>query len=483
MTVRVRYAPSPTGIPHVGNIRTALFDWLLARRHGGKFILRIEDTDRARRVEGAYEAILESLRWLGLDWDEGPEVGGPFAPYIQSQRLESYRSAAAELLDRGNAYRCYCSAERLEQLRAQQQAAKLPPGYDRRCRALTAAEREADDAAGTPSVVRFATPTEGTTTVEDHIRGAITVENRTLDDFVLLKSDGYPTYHLAHVVDDHAMEITHVLRGDEWVPSAPRHLLLYQAFGWMPPAFAHLTLLLGPDKAKLSKRHGAASVLEYREMGYLPDAMVNFLALLGWSLDDHTEIISRKQLVANFSLDRVVKSPAVFDRDKLDWMNGVYIRQAAPEQWADLLYQRLERDLPPAVPRPLDRALIARVAPLVQERIRRLDEAAPMLAFFFVAPGARDEVVLLGKRFRDEPDRAREVLREADAALGSVPDWTASTLEPALRGLAERQGLKAGDLFMLLRVAVTGQAVTPPLLESMEILGREESMRRIGELL
>ncbi|MBM4448931.1 MAG: glutamate--tRNA ligase, partial [Chloroflexi bacterium] len=294
--VRVRFAPSPTGFPHVGNIRTALFNWLFARHSGGVFIVRIEDTDVARRVKGALEGILGGLRWLGLDWDEGPEVGGKYGPYFQSQRLDLYREAAKRLVAQGDAYYCYCSSERLAEIRAEQQKRKQSVGYDRHCRDLTGAERKQKEAEGITPVVRFKMPLEGQTSFKDIIWGEIVVENSTLDDYVLLKSDGYPTYHLANVVDDHLMEISHVLRAEEWLSSVPRHKLLYQALGYEMPLLAHLPMILGTDRSKLSKRHGAVSITEYKEQGYLPEAMVNFLALLGWSLDDKTEIFSRDEL-------------------------------------------------------------------------------------------------------------------------------------------------------------------------------------------
>ena len=294
MPVRVRYAPSPTGIPHVGNIRTALFDWLFARHSGGAFILRVEDTDQSRFDPGALDAIYASLRWLGLDWDEGPEAGGDYGPYVQSERLEHYQKYARQLIEQGNAYECCCSTERLAEIRAERQKRKQPPRYDRHCRDLTDAEREARRAAGDEAVVRFRTPDEGTTSFDDIVRGHVEFENATIDDFVALKSDGFPTAHLAHVVDDHLMEISHVLRGEEWVSSTPRQILLYQALGWEPPQFVHMSVILGPDKGKLSKRHGALSVLDYRDQGYLPEAMFNFLGLIGWSLDDHTVLMSRE---------------------------------------------------------------------------------------------------------------------------------------------------------------------------------------------
>ncbi|MDA8219621.1 MAG: glutamate--tRNA ligase, partial [Dehalococcoidales bacterium] len=325
--VRVRFAPSPTGTPHIGNVRTALFNWLFARHHGGKFVLRIEDTDVARRVPGAIEAIMDGLRWLGLDWDEGPEVDGPLGPYFQSERLHLYRQYAAQLVEQGHAYYCYCSPERLAEMRAEQERRKESVGYDRRCRYLSPADREEAEASGVTPVVRFAMPLEGETTYHDLLRGDVTIQNSVLDDFVILKSDGYPTYHFAVVVDDHHMHISHVLRADEWIPSTPRHVLLYRALGWDLPRFAHLPIILGPDRSKLSKRHGATSITAYREEGYLPEALVNFLALLGWSYDGVTEVFSREDLIARFDLDRVGKTAAVFDREKLEWMNGYYIRQ------------------------------------------------------------------------------------------------------------------------------------------------------------
>jgi len=330
--VRTRYAPSPTGFPHVGNIRTALFAWLFARHHGGRFIVRIEDTDVARRVEGAVEAILDSLRWLGMDWDEGPEVGGEYGPYFQSQRLELYREAAERLVAQGDAYYCYCSTQRLAEMREEQARRKRSSGYDRRCRDLSDAERAQKEAEGVTPVVRFRMPREGQTAFNDIIRGTVVFENSQLDDFVLLKSDGYPTYHLANVVDDHLMEINHVIRAEEWLSSVPRHKLLYQALGYEIPQMAHLPMILGPDRAKLSKRHGAVSITEYQEQGYLPEAMLNFLALLGWSLDDKTELLSRQELIASFSLERVSKTAAIFNQEKLDWMNGVFLRELSHEE-------------------------------------------------------------------------------------------------------------------------------------------------------
>ncbi len=481
MTVRVRYAPSPTGIPHVGNIRTALFDWLFARREGGQFVLRIEDTDRARYDEQALGAILESLRWLGLDWDEGPEAGGPFGPYFQSERLEHYQAAARRLIDGGHAYECFCSPERLESVRADQQRRKQPPRYDRHCRNLSEADREAKRAEGVASVVRFRTPDEGRTSFADVVRSDVSFDNSTIDDFIMLKSDGYPTAHLAHVTDDHLMEISHVLRGDEWVSSTPRQVLMYEALGWEPPRFAHMSVILGPDKAKLSKRHGALSVLDYRDQGYLPEAMFNFLGLIGWSLDDHTVIIPREQFVEHFSLERLGKNPAVFDLQKLTWMNGVYLRDLPDERLAELVAERLEQDLPASAPRPLDGKTVRGLVPLIRERIQRLDEVARMTEGFFTDDLPYTVEELLGKGFKGNAEGAGKALQAAKERIETVPSWEHEPLEAALRALAEELSLKAGDLFMPLRVATTGRPVSPPLFESMEVLGRERCLRRIDE--
>ncbi len=477
MTVRTRYAPSPTGEPHLGNIRTALYDWLLARHYGGRFILRIEDTDQERYVEGGIEAMMAALRWLGLEWDEGPDKGGDFGPYVQSQRLETYQQHAQQLIDTDHAYRCYCSPQRLEEVRKAQQARKEPPRYDRRCRELTPEQGAESESSGARPVVRFKTPLDGETVTHDELRGTVVFQNSTLDDFVILKSDGFPTYHLAAMVDDHLMEITHVLRGDEWLPSAPRHFLIYQAFGWEPPRFAHVSRILGPDRAKLSKRHGADSVLEYRLKGYLPDAVVNFLALLGWSLDDHTEIIERETLVKHFDVDRLLPNPAIFNAEKLLWMNGVYIRNLSDEELAVATMPYLEE----ALGKQVDHAILMRIIPLVKERIRLLTEIVEMADFFFVdGPLSYDAASLLGKKYAGKPGEASEALKRVAAMAAEVSEWTHAVLESAIRPLADEFGVKAGDLFGLVRVAVTGKSATPPLFETMEILGQEMTLQRLS---
>ena len=489
--VRVRYAPSPTGEPHLGNIRTAMFNWLFARHHGGSFVVRIEDTDRERYVERAVPAILEALQWLDLDWDEGPvDKGagsrGPYAPYVQSLRLPHYREMAETLLSKGAAYHCYCSPERLDQVRREKQRQKLPPGYDGRCRDLPVEERRRLDGLATRRVVRFRVPSEGTTRVDDLVRGEVTWENRLLDDFIILKSDGFPTYHLGVVTDDHLMEITHVLRAEEWLPSTPRHLMIYKALGWKPPLFGHLPMILGPDRAKLSKRHGADSALAYRDQGFLAEAAVNFLALLGWSLDGHTEVVNREELVSHFSLERVNRAPAVFNIEKLTWMNGVYIRSMAAEELAERLLPFLERPadeggLPDEVARPLDGAYLGRIIPLVQERIKRLDDGPELVSFFFEEPSVYDPAQLQPKGMDAAGTEA--ALTAASARLEALDAWTSDSLEGALRPLAEELGVKTGQLFGTLRVAVTGRTAAPPLFETMEALGRERSLQRMRRAL
>lgn len=478
--VRVRFAPSPTGFPHVGNIRTALFNWLFARHSGGKFIVRIEDTDQSRKVEGALESILESLRWLGLDWDEGPEVGGPYGPYFQSERLPLYQAHAQELIARGHAYKCYCSAERLARMRAEfAERKEAARSYDRHCRNLTPEEQARFESEGIVPVVRLKAPLEGQTTFHDLIRGDITFENAELDDIILLKSDGFPTYHLANVVDDHLMQISHIMRADEWLSSTPRHVLLYEAFGWTPPLFAHLPIILGPDKSKLSKRHGATAVTEFRDQGYLPEAMVNFLALLGWSLDDKTEIMSREDLIRHFSIERISKTAAVFNHEKLLWMNGAYLRALKENDLLERLVPVLERGLPPSVPRPIPREYVRQISPLIRERINTLAEAPPYAEFFFVDMPAYDPALLIGKKAA--PEGVRRALRAARERLAAVGEFTPAALEGALRALAEEIGMKAGDLFNPLRVACTGRTAAPPLFETMAVLGRERCLVRIRE--
>ena len=475
--VRVRFAPSPTGYPHVGNIRTAMFDWLMARHTGGKLILRIEDTDVARKVEGAVEAIMDALKWVGIDWDEGPDVGGDYGPYYQSQRLHLYRQAAERLVTQDDAYYCYCSSERLDEMRKEQVRRKQSTGYDRHCRELSPKERTQKEAEGITPVIRFKVPLEGQTRFTDLIYGDVLFENSTIDDFVMLKSDGYPTYHLANVVDDSAMKISHVIRAEEWISSTPRHLLIYQALGLEPPQFIHHPLIVGPDRTKLSKRHGNVSLLDYRTHGYLPETMFNFLSLIGWSLDDKTEFMTRQELIDYFSLDRIGKTGAVFNHDKLDWMNGVYIRKLSYEDLLRKVMPFLESGLPKEVKRPISQQYVGRILPLIQERINTLEEAAIYADFFFIDTPEYEASILVGKKMIGET--ALAALKAAEERLSSLESFDHDLLEDTLRHLAGDLGLKTGQLFGLLRIATTGRNATPPLFETMAVLGKERCLKRI----
>ena len=476
--VRVRFAPSPTGEPHLGNLRTAVFNWLYARSTGGDFIVRIEDTDQQRLVPGAVNAILESLHWLGLDWDEGPDLPtGQFGPYYQSQRKTLYTVIKDLLITQGAAYECYCSPERLQEMRQTQQQAKTRVGYDGKCRDLSIADQE-KSAATTSPVVRFRMPDEGTTTCTDYIRGDIVFDNSLIDDFVIMKSDGYPTYHFASVVDDHAMEISHVMRADEWLSSLPRHVHLYQALGYALPTFVHLPIILGPDRSKLSKRHGATSILEYKDAGFLPDAILNFLALLGWSLDDSSELFSRDQLIDSFTIDRVGDSAAVFDIDKLSWMNGVYIRDLSNSQLATEIEPFLEVSADLALGTP-DQPDLVDIVPVIKERIKTLREADEMISFFGDHELVYDPSLLIPKGL--DENHATTILDSVYPILEKTTDFTTATIDTTLRAHAIELELKPGQVFSVLRVALTGRTVAPPLFETMEILGQAQSLKRIRQ--
>jgi len=464
LAIKTRLAPSPTGAPHVGTAYVALFNWAWAKQNHGKFILRIEDTDRARFLPQAEGQILEALTWLGLSWDEGP--------LRQSERLPIYLDHAANLIKNDHAYYCFCSETRLEEVRQRAQKKGFSPRYDRFCRKIdpkVAAARSKKE----KFVIRLKVPEKGTTSFADLIRGEISFENGVLDDQVLLKSDGYPTYHLAVVVDDHLMGITHVLRGEEWISSTPKHILLYQAFGWEPPRFAHFPVLREASRAKLSKRHGSVGILEFKEEGYLPEALLNFLALLGWSHPQGKEIFSVAELVEKLDLRRISPTAPVFDREKLDWMNGEYIRQLDTKQLGTKLkeylkeYRGMETDLD----------ILEKIAPLVRERIKKLGEFEGLAGFFFNdVAWTKEELIGRG----ESAGSAAEKLREAMARFEKEDDWETGRLEEEARGLAQEKGWKAPEFFMLLRVAVTGQAVSPPLFECMEVLGKEKTARRIA---
>jgi glutamyl-tRNA synthetase len=473
MRVRTRFAPSPTGFLHIGGLRTALFAFLFARSSGGDFILRIEDTDRSRLVEGAMEDIIESLKWIGMQWEEGPDKGGPHAPYLQSERKEIYREHANILVSKGGAYRCFCAPSRLEALREEQKKAGAFQGYDRRCRDLTARAIESSLSKGEPHVVRLKVPVGGASVFHDAIRGEIRTPNETLDDTVLLKSDGYPTYHLANVVDDHLMGITHVIRGDEWISSTPRHVALYEAFGWTPPVFAHVPVILNQSGGKLSKRHGATMVREFREKGYLADALLNFIALLGWSYDDKTVLFTMDELIRSFDLAKVNKAPAVFSYEKLDWFNGVYIRGKSTAELYDLLIPYFTKEGLTA-----DKAYLMDIIPLIRERLKTLSDVGKLTWFFFDSRfEVKEREHLVPKKL--ERKTVKAVLEGAARSLESLPSFDEAGIEKTLRDLVGTHGVKTGDVFMSVRVAVTGTTVSPGLFETIRVLGRERSVSRL----
>jgi glutamyl-tRNA synthetase len=481
MDVRVRFAPSPTGFQHIGSARTALFNYLFARASGGRFVLRIEDTDRERFQEQALQDIYNTYAWLGFHWDEGPDVGGPHAPYLQSERTQAYRRHAAQLLASGAAYRCFCSPERLQRLKEQKQRRHEPSGYDRRCRELSPEERTGLEAEGRSAVVRLKVPLSGSTSFQDLLLGSIETANPDINpDPVLLKSDGYPTYHLANVVDDHLMGITHVLRAQEWLPSTPLHVLLYQAFGWQVPSFCHLPMVLGQDGHKLSKRHGATRVIEFRERGYLPEAILNYLALLGWSYDDSRELFSLGELERLFSVEKLNKAPAVFDYRKLEWFNGLYIRRLPAERLAELLLPFLQREGLVGQPAAAEQhGTVLALVPLVQERLTVLADVSAMVRFLFQELPAVPAAELIPKRL--DRDSTAAVLRELSQVCEGFDSRSDGENEERFRELAERLGLKLGDLLMPLRVAITGSRVSPPLVPSIRLLGRERTLARIRE--
>ena len=466
--VRCRIAPAPTGYLHVGNARTALFNWLFARHNGGSFILRIEDTDRKRSTDEAIDIVIGSLRWLGLDWDEGPEVGGPFGPYRQSERMPVYQEAAQRLLADGRAYFCYCTPEELEDRRLAAEARKETPGYDGRCRNLTDDERRAFEAQGRPKAVRFAMSGRDAV-VHDLIRGEVHFAAKDLRDFVILRSDGTPTYLLAAAIDDMKMEMTHVIRGEDLLPSTPRQTELIEAMGGSPPAYAHLPLIVGDKGQPLSKRHGSVAVEWFREEGYLPEAMVNYLALLGWSYDGETTFFTREEMMAKFDISRVSHNPAYFDREKLLWMNGHYIRESSDERLAELLIEALGRRGIEADP-----AVVKAAVPLVKERMHTITEGVGYLRFLFVEEVHPDEKAakLLG------PDQA-DLLREAASRLEAVEDWNHEEIERVLRALQQDRELSPRLAFQPIRAAVTGTLVSPPLFESIALLGRERTLARL----
>lgn len=517
--VRVRYAPSPTGMQHIGGVRTALFNYLFAKSMGGKFILRLEDTDRTRYGEEYVKNLYDTMSWLGIEWDEGGEKGGEYGPYVQSERFELYKKYAKELVEKGEAYYCFCDAERLERIRKIQTENKMAPGYDRNCRHLTAEEIKANLDAGKPHVIRLKVPLEGETKFHDHLLGDIIWKNEDISpDPVLLKSDGFPTYHLANIVDDHFMKISHVMRAQEWIPSTPLHVQMYRAFGWEHPEFCHLPMVNGSDGKKLSKRHGSTSLNEFRARGYLPQAIVNYVAMLGCSYEEGKEFYSLPELAAAFKLEHLNKAPAVFDYKKLEYYNGAYIRLLSDEE----LYKwtlpfitgtgdaALEINPENPQPRPkvgpeysgialsengepfcVDssmsmtsqevKASLMKLMPLIKERLKYLTDAAEMVRFLFTEPSVPPKTEIIPKKL-DEA-KTREVLERAKIFVEEIFNVSHEEAEERAKKHAEEMGIKLGDFMMPIRMAATGSRISPPLIGSILILGKERAIARIEKTL
>ncbi|MDA8104041.1 MAG: glutamate--tRNA ligase [Nitrospiraceae bacterium] len=461
-TVRVRFAPSPTGFLHIGGARTALFNWLYARHHGGTFILRIEDTDRSRSTDEYIDAIIEGMKWLGLDWDEGP--------FRQTDRFDVYRDYVKKLVGEGKAYYCYCSPEELEARRQEALSQGKTPKYDGRCRNLR------EPVPGRTPAVRFRMPQEGYTVVDDMIKGKVEFENVQLDDLIILRSDGTPTYNLTVVVDDVDMKITHVIRGDDHLNNTPKQMQLYQAFGYPLPRFAHLPMILGADKTRLSKRHGATSVMAYHDMGYLPGALINYLVRLGWSYGDQ-EVFTREELVRYFSFENVGKAAAVFNPEKLLWLNQQYIIASAPERLAELVVPFLLRENVISEGQPVDMGWLARAVKTLQERAKTLADLAKSLRYYLVGDVQYDAKAK--DKFLNE--KSLPLLKDLNAELEALSGFSHQELERVFRAIVEKHGVKLGALAQPVRVAVTGGTESPGIFEVLEVLGKEETMRRIGK--
>lgn len=494
MTVRVRFAPSPTGYLHIGGARTALYNWLFARKHKGTFVLRIEDTDEARSTDESVGAILESMKWLGLDWDEGPELQtgnskletrskGEYGPYFQMQANEQgiYKQYAEKLLAEGKAYKCFCTPEEVEEMRKAAQAVKKVPKYDGRCRSLTPDQIKQKEAEGKKYVIRLKVPEEGKTAFDDVIRGHVEFENYMLDDFVLVKASGVPTYNFAVVVDDVRMKITHIIRGDDHLSNTPKQIHIYNALGWQTPVFAHISMILGPDGSRLSKRHGHTSVLEYKTEGYLPDAMINYLALLGWSTEDSQNIFGIPgELTDKFSLERCAKNPAVFDPQKLLWMNGEYVRRAGGDKLPDIYFKWAQETGQGDKTKGWDKALMSRILTTEFEKVKLLKDVPGLVDFFFT-----DNVEYNPEAVQKtlKTDVAQKVLAGGLLKLRVQEDFSAAALEKLARDMAAEHGLKAGQVFHPVRVAISGRTTGPSLFHAMEWLGKEKVLKRIEDCL
>lgn len=480
--VRVRFAPSPTGLTHLGSARTALYNFLLARQSGGKFILRIEDTDQKRFDPNSEADLVKSLKWLGVTWDEGPDVGGPFAPYYQSKRSDIYRKYAEELVEKGSAFYCFCSSEELKVVREMQQKRHEQPHYSGKCRNIPLDETKSRVKKGEKHVVRFKAPKEGSIKVLDKLRGEINVENSKIDDMVLLKSDGFALYHLAAMVDDHLMEITHVLRSEEWLPSLPLHAHLYKAFGWQQPEWVHLSVFLKPSgKGKMSKRDKeqmrltgqSIFVKDLADLGYLPEGVTNWIALMGWSFDDHTEFFTMGDLIEKFDIEKLNPSPAAIDFKKLDHFNGLHIRALETKDLAKRLVPYFAK-----ASYSVDVGQLAPIIPIIQTRMTTLDEGPELAGFFFKEEISPPVEMLVGKDMTAA--QSADAVRKAVAILEVLPEFSAANAEAPMRAVADELRLKAGQFFGILRNAVTGQEISPPLFESMEIVGRETVLARLN---
>jgi len=488
--VRVRFAPSPTGYLHIGGARTALYNWLFARQNKGAFVLRIEDTDEARSTEESVGAILESMKWLGLDWDEGPGLNGDqavaetgeFGPYFQMKANEQgiYKEFADKLLYGGKAYKCYCTPEEVEQMRKDAQAAKKVPKYNGKCRNFTPEQRQKCEAEGRKAVIRLKVPETGKTVFEDVIRGRVEFDNGMLDDFILVKASGVPTYNFAVVVDDVRMKISDVIRGDDHLSNTPKQIHIYDALGWKTPVFAHISMILGPDGSRLSKRHGHTSVLEYRKEGYLPGALVNYLALLGWSTEDSQQLFEINDLIEKFSLERCAKNPAVFDPKKLEWMNGEYLRKIEPELLPDVFFKWADQAGLSEKISHWDRAVAGKIIALEHEKFKLLGEVPSLIDFFF-----RDSVEYTEENVKKAlaAETAKMILEESVSRLKAITDFTAVTLEKYARDLATEKGIKAGQVFHPIRAAISGRTTGPSLFHMMEIMGRDKVVARIENCL
>lgn len=471
MTVRTRMAPSPTGELHVGSLSIALKNYAFAKKHDGQFVLRIEDTDKLREIENGVALIQKVLTRYGIIWDEGPGVGGEHGPYIQSDRLDIYKKYAQQLVDDKKAYYCFCSPERLEKLRDEQREQKIPPKYDGHCKSLSESEIAQKIAAGKSHVIRLAVPTNQEVTFTDLIRGEITFNSSTIDDQILLKSDGYPTYHMAVVIDDHLMKITHIMRGEEWISSTPKHILLYRAFDWELPVFAHIPVYLNPDgKGKMSKRKGNVSAQSFLDQGYLPEALLNFFMILGWAREDEVEIMSLAEYISLFDPKDVSPKSVVFDLKKLNWINGMYIRK--------LPFAELTKAITPFLPTDFPKEKLAVILPLIQERLETLSDA-DMLTGFFYRPISVEPQVLLKKSNADE---VKQQLHDTSTALQAIEqtEWSVPTIEAVIRELAHTNEWKPGQYFMLLRLAATGSAATPPLFDTLFVIGKNELLHRLA---